>query len=144
MGLYESKSNSKANLPGGTNEIPITPSKKEATFPNMDKYLDLENLKIIENQKINSICKVINSNNISGTGFLALIPYPDRLNPLPVLFTCNHVTNGNENEIKLIFNDKLEKILKLNNTRKIYTNEDKDITIIEIKKEDNYNLEDYL
>jgi hypothetical protein len=63
---------------------------------------------------------------------------------LPVLITCNHVINGNENEIKLIFNDKIEKILKLNNTRKIYTNEKKDITIIEIKKEDNYDINNFL
>ena len=52
--------------------------------------------------------------------------------------------NGIENEMKLIFNDKFEKILKLNNKRKIYINESKDITIIEIKKEDNYNLNNFL
>ena len=141
MGICESKKNEGNN---STNINKIVPLEKEAAYPNMAKYLKIENLKIIENQTINSICKVINNNNISGTGFLALIPYPDRLNPLPVLFTCNHVINGNENEIKLIFNDKIEKILKLNNTRKIYTNEDKDITIIEIKKEDNYNIKDFL
>ena len=32
----------------------------------------------------------------------------------------------------------------MNNTRKIYINKDKYITIIEIKKEDNYNLKDFL
>jgi len=135
MGICETKNNQEKINP------PIT---TEATYGNMAKYLNFENLKVIENQKINSICKIINVNEVSGTGFLALIPYPDRLNPLPVLFTCNHVIKGNENEIKLIFNDKLEKILKLNNTRKIYINKDKDITIIEIKKEDNYDINNFL
>ncbi len=135
MGICESKNN-KDNING-----PLT---KEATYGNMAKYLNFENLKVIENQKINSICKIINDNQVSGTGFLALIPFPDRLNKLPVLFTCNHVIKGNENEIKLIFNDKLEKILKLNNIRKIYINKDKDITIIEIKKEDNYDINNFL
>ena len=135
MGICESKNN-KDNING-----PLT---NEATYGNMAKYLNCENLKIIENQKINSICKIINDNQVSGTGFLALIPFPDRLNQLPVLITCNHIIKGNENEIKLIFNDKLEKILKLNNTRKIYINKDKDITMIEIKKEDNYDINNFL
>jgi len=135
MGICESKNN-KDNING-----PLT---NEATYGNMAKYLNCENLKIIENQKINSICKIINDNQVSGTGFLALIPFPDRLNKLPVLFTCNHVIKGNENEIKLIFNDKLEKILKLNNIRKIYINKDKDITIIEIKEVDNYDINNFL
>ena len=82
MGICESKNN-KDNING-----PLT---KEATYGNMAKYSNFENLKVIENQKINSICKIINDNQLSATGFLALIPYPDRLNPLPVLFTCNHV-----------------------------------------------------
>ena len=118
--------------------------EKEGVYENMPNYLNFEGIKIIENQKINSICKIINGKKVKGTGFLVLIPNPDRLHPLPVLITCNHVINGNENEIKLIFNDKIEKILKLNNTRKIYTNEKKDVTIIEIKKEDNYNINNFL
>ena len=141
MKKYETKKDKKNNSTN-SNKNKNVPSEKETMFPNMAKYLNFKGLKIIENQKINSICKVINSNNIIRTGFLALIPYPDKLNHLPVLFTCNHVINGNE--IKLIFNNKLEKVLKLNNTRKIYINKDKDITIIEIKKEDNYNLKDFL
>ena len=91
-----------------------------------------------------SVCKIINGDKIRGTGFLALIPYPDRFNSLQVLVTCNNVISGIEKEIKLIFNDKLEKVLQLNRTRKIYTNEYKDITIIEIKKEDNFNSNNFL
>ena len=133
----------------GNNKVNITKNinvkiGKEGTFGNMANYVNFENLKVIENQKIKSICKIIKDNNKCGVGFLVLIPYPDRLNQLPVLLTCNHVIIGNENEIKLIFNDEIEKILKLNNSRKIYANKNKDITIIEIKKEDNYNFNKFL
>ena len=136
MGLCcESDKNKEANFPANSNQN-INPNPninqnnnspfiKEGVYPNMNKYINFEGLKIIENQKINSICKIINGKKVIGTGFLVLIPNPDRLNQLPVLITCNHVINGNENEIKLIFNDKIEKILKLNNSRKIYTNEKK-------------------
>ena len=144
MGISASKSNSQANLPNNINENQNTQFNKEAFYNNMANYLNFNQLKIIEKQKENSVCKIINGNKLFGTGFLALIPYPDRLNPLPVLITCNHVVSGNEKEIKLIFNDSLERTLKLNNTRKIYTNNLKDITIIEIKKEDNYNSNNFL
>ena len=150
----ESEKNKEANLPANINQN-VNPNPninqnnnspliKEGVYENMPNYLNFEGIKIIENQKINSICKIINGKKVKGTGFLVMIPNPDRLNQLPVLITCNHVINGNENEIKLIFNDKIEKILKLNNTRKIYTNETKDVTIIEIKKEDNYNINNFL
>ena len=99
---------------------------------------------LIDMQIEKSVCKIINGDKIRGTGFLALIPYPNRFNSLQVLVTCNNVISGIEKEIKLIFNDKLEKVLQLNSTRKIYTNNIKDITIIEIKKEDNYNLNNFL
>ena len=59
--------------------------EKEGVFKNMVNYLTFENLKIIEKQKKNSICQIINPNKVTGTGFLSLIPYPDKLNQLPVL-----------------------------------------------------------
>ena len=144
MGLCESKNNNKVDLPINTNIIKNEPFKKEGVYENMANYLNFNQLKIIENQKVNSLCKIINGDRKRGTWFLASIPYPDRFNLLPVLITCNHVISGNEREIKLIFNDELERTLKLNNTRKIYTNEYKDITIIEIKKEDNFNCNNFL
>ena len=142
MGFYGSKRD-KTNSINNNKNIKVS-IKPEALYKSMANYLNFTQLKIIENQKINSICKIINGDKLLGTGFLTLIPYPDRLNQLQVLITCYHVINGIENEIKLIFNDKFEKILKLNNKRKIYINESKDITIIEIKKEDNYNLNNFL
>ena len=137
MGICESNNNEK-NI---KEQI-----KKDGVIPGTTDYMNFDNLKIIEKQKENSICKIINGNKAIGTGFLCLIPYPDKTNQLPVLITCNHVINGNEKEVKLIFNNTIEKILKLDNTRKMYiSNEkEKDITIIEIKEEDNYDFNNML
>ena len=56
---------------------------------------------------------------------------------MPALITNNHLLN--EDDIKInkdieisFYNDKIIKILKINDSRKIYTNENLDITIIEI------------
>ena len=144
MGLCESKNDTKVNKPNKTKNDIKSQINKEAFYKNMAKYVDFDQIKIMENQKENGVCKIINGDKLVGTGFLALIPYPDKLNQLPVLVTCNHVISGNENQIKLIFNNELERTLKLNNTRKIYTNNLKDITIIEIKKEDNYDINNFL
>ena len=137
MELYECYNNQKNNK----QQI-----KNKAVIPGTSNYMNFANLKIIEKQKENSICKIINGNKAIGTGSLCLIPYPDKTNQLPVLITCNHVINGNEKEVKLIFNNTIEKILKLDNSRKMYiSNEkEKDITIIEIKEEDNYDFNNML
>ena len=98
-------------------------------------------LKIIEQMK-NCICKIENS-NYTRTGFFCLIPYPDITHKLPVLITTYNVVDKNDiiagTELKLIFYDKSYKILKIDNTRKIYLSEESryNITIIEIKREDN-------
>ena len=102
--------------------------------------------KILE-QMENSVFKIVKEKS-TGTGFLCLLPYPDRFNLLPVLITCYHVLGSDDikegNEIKLIYNGET-KIINLNG-RKIYTSNEKefDITIIELKKgefKDNYFLE---
>ena len=94
-------------------------------------------LKNIKNQKESSICVVKYGIKI-GTGFLCLISYLDK--KLNVLITCNHVIDFKQgNKIKLEFREKnKEKKLEINNDRKIYTDIKFDITIIEIKKEDDF------
>ena len=101
--------------------------------------LDIQN-KIIEQMK-NNICQ-INNNNISGTGFLCIIPFPDKLNQLSVLITSSQVL-GNEdiklgNRINLKFNNNISKTLYIDESRKVYTSDENNfnITIIEIKKSD--------
>ena len=81
----------------------------------------------------NSICKIYNNDN--GNGFFVKIPYKSNL--LPVLITTNHVINQydimtNKNISLYLNNDKIIKILKLDNNRIMYTNEKLDITIIEL------------
>ena len=94
--------------------------------------------KILE-QMENSVCKIIKEKS-TGTGFICIIPFPDKLYPLPVLITCYHVLSEKDlqigKKIKLLIGGE-EKLLKINNQRKIYTNEEYDISIIELKTKDN-------
>ena len=102
----------------------------------------------INEQMDNSVCKIINQKS-KGTGFICSIPFPNKLISLPVLITCYHVLGSEElkpgKEIKLIFNGN-EKTLQLNESRKIYTSNEKeyDISIIELKSEDKFDLNNLL
>ena len=93
-------------------------------------------------QTNNSTCRVHNENR-KGTGFFVKIPYKSDLPP--VLITNNQVINKDDilsiKSISIyINNDKKIKTLILDRNRKIYANEKNNITIIEIKEnEDNLN-----
>ena len=93
-----------------------------------------------------NVCK-IKIGNEQSTGFFCKIPFPDENNLLPVFITNNHVINKKllySNSEKIAFRIKEENKIKelyLNNRMK-YTNEEYDITIIEIKKND--DIKDYL
>ena len=97
--------------------------------------------KIIE-QMNNSICR-IQIGNKEGNGFFTKIPYKKNL--LPVVITNNHIISMDDilnykNLSLYINNDKKVKVLKLDINRKKYTNENLDITIIEIiENEDKLN-----
>ena len=101
--------------------------------------------KIVEQMK-NNVCKII-LDNAQGTGFFCLIPYPDMNNRLPVLITNNHIINEkllNEINAEITIStqdDSNIKKLKLDNKIK-YTNKEYDVTIIEVKEED--NIKSYL
>ena len=122
----------------------------EVKIPGTPDAISFEGLAVINEQKEKNVCKIIKENNITGTGFLCIIPFPDKLHPLPVLMTCNHVLNEDdikpEKQIKLIFNDKIEKILKIDNSRMVYTSKENefDTTIIQIKNEDNFDMNNML
>ena len=94
--------------------------------------------KIIEQMK-NSICRI----NDKETGFFVKIPFKSKL--LTVLITTNQVINTGDIKSKAnvslyLNNDNKIKTIKLDNNRLKYTNEKLDITIIEIKEdEDNLN-----
>ena len=93
-----------------------------------------------------NICK-IKIGQCQATGFFYKIPLPDQNNMLPVLITNNHVINHDllykeDTKIFMYIEEETEiKTMNLNNRMK-YTNEEYDITIIEIKE--NGNINNYL
>ena len=88
--------------------------------------------KIIETMK-NCICR-IQIEEIFGTGFFCFIPYKNK--KLPVMISNNHIIND-----KILKNEKISVEIKNEKKtiyltdRKIYTNTEYDITIIEINPE---------
>ena len=118
-----------------------TLKENEAVIPGNATYIPDEKLKIILNQKEKSICKIIKNGKPIGTGFLCSITcqYKKRI----ALITANNVLGVEDiqigNEIKITFNDSNEKIkiIKIDNSRRIYSSEIDDITIIEIINSDN-------
>ena len=86
------------------------------------------------------ICK-IKAGEKKATGFFCKIPFPNKENMIPVFMTNNHVINenilnNNNEKISIDIYDELNtKYLNLDDRIK-YTNEDYDITIIEIKEKD--------
>ena len=94
----------------------------------------------------NCICKICQKDGKKGTGFFCKIPFNGSF--LTVLITNNHILKGedidNNNIIELSINGKKKIAIRIDDSRKKYTNPDKeiDITIIEIKPEDGIN--DYL
>ena len=118
---------------------------KEKDLNNVSESISIDILKIIIEQTEQSICKINCSNGGTGTGFFCVIPYPDKLNNLQVLITNNHVLEEKDISkgkiIKFtINNEKISKEIKIDDSRKIFTNENYDITIIEMKKSDNIDL----
>ena len=103
-------------------------------------------IKRIYEQMNKSICKI---DSYNGTGFICRIPYPNKLNLLPVLITCNHVLKNEDvkpgTKIKLLFEEK-EIILEIDDDRKIYKSKkgEYDSTIIEIKKKDGFDFKNFL
>ena len=95
----------------------------------------VEGIETILFQMKSCICKIYKK-NITGTGFFCKIPFQNKL--LPVLITNNHVLKEEDikigKQIELTLNNNKEKReIKINNTRKILTTGKPDITIIEIK-----------
>ena len=114
---------------------------KEKKIENYPEAFSLKLTEIIVEQMKNKICQILLEDGTKGTGFFCKIPFPDNNNKLSVLITNNHVINKFGNEISIIYKDGKLKKIELND-RKKYTNEEYDITIIEIKEKD--NIKEYL
>ena len=96
---------------------------------------------IIISQLDKHICKILVSKEKFGTGFFCKIRYPDEFRLLPTLITNNHVLNEKELEINhtikiTLEDDTIEKNILIDKSRLTYTNPDLDVTIIQIKPED--------
>ena len=119
---------------------------KEKLIPGSPPSIPINKLNLISEQSKNCIFKIVTENAI-GTGFLCLIPFPDKLHPLPTLITNNHVLTENDIEIgkiiKFSSNEHNYQIV-IDNHRKCYTNEEYDITIIEIKEGDSISIKKIL
>ena len=120
-------------------------NKKEKYITTSPDPVSLEGTEKIIEQMNNSVCKLYNQSE--GTGFFTKIPYNSQL--LPVLITNNHIIdqddiNNNKKITIYLNNDKLLKTIKLDNNRLMYTNKILDITIIEIKEENDRLNNKYL
>ena len=99
--------------------------------------LYFEGLETILFQMKSCICKMFKGNNIRG--LFCKIPFQNNL--LPVLITNNHILD--KEDIKLgkitnftLYNNKEIRVIKINESRKRITREELDITIIEIKSDE--------
>ena len=112
--------------------------KKEILLEKYPRPISIEGTKKILNQMEHNICKIYKNDGGKGTGFFCKIHYNNEI--IPVMMTNNHVIDekyiNENNKIKITINDDTEiKIIKLNDNRLIYTNEEYDTTIIEIIQE---------
>ena len=128
-----------------------TKNKEYITEFENDKYskpISFESHEIIHEQMKKCICRIEISPKSSGSGFFCMIPFPTKFNLLPVLITNNHVIGEDPNSIavgaKIHFyvknGNKSYKII-LDKDRKFYTNENFDVTIIELRQTDNLDID---
>ena len=121
-------------------------SNKESLLVGYPNPISYECTKMLLVQMEKCVCK-IKIGNTQGTGSFCKIPFPNKKNMLPVLITNNHIINKEilnkkDDKISIDIKEKSDiKELNLNN-RKKYTNEEHDITIIEIKEND--EIKNYL
>ena len=113
--------------------------ERQAYFNKHPKSLSKEKFSKINEQMDKSVCKILKQ-NMKGTGFICSIPFPSSSSSLPVLMTCYHVLGEkdlkNGKIIKLLFNN-VEKVIIIDRTRRRFAKEEYDISIIELKEEDN-------
>ena len=120
--------------------------RKESLLNRYPNVISYECTKKIIEQMEKFICKIKIGETI-GTAFFCEIPFPNKNNMLPVLISNNHTINrdflfNNGSELEIHIKEKKD-IIKLNLDKRMkYTNEEYDITIIELKETD--EIENYL
>ena len=107
--------------------------------------MDIGILSTIQKCMKKSILKIINKNRI-GTGFFLSIPFQNK-HLLRVIITCDFMLNkediSQEKTIHFFLDEKYYKIL-IDKSRIVYTNELYNITIIEIKHSDSFDMPSFL
>ena len=120
--------------------------KKESKLTDYPNTISYETSKKILEQMEKNICKIFVEKD-QGTGFFCKIPLIGDNASLHVLISNNHIINREslykkDSKISLYIEEKMKiKIIDLNNRIK-YTNENYDISIIEIKESD--EIQNYL
>ena len=120
--------------------------RKESLLNRYPNVISYECTKKIIEQMEKFICKIKIGETI-GTAFFCEIPFPNKNRMLPVLISNNHTINrdflfNNGSELEIHINEKKD-IIKLNLDKRMkYTNEEYDITIIELKETD--EIENFL
>ena len=99
-----------------------------------------EQLLIITEQMKRCVCQII-LKDIKGTGFFCKFSVPNKNIYVRALITNNHIINQNvlQEGISInigIDNNREKRIINIKNDRKVYTNRESDITIIEINEKD--------
>ena len=117
---------------GGSNNINSESYINRAPIP-----VSIENTEKIIKQMQNCVCKIHKKNKM-GTGFFTKIPYNSNI--LPVLITNNHILDRDDikcgNIITISLNNQKEFInIKIDESRKVFTDDYLDVTIIEIREE---------
>ena len=133
MGVCGSSENNRNNRKNGINE-----TEKGSLNQNIENNTNLENSPFQYKENNYNIFKIIKDNKIVGEGFLCTIQYPEKPDILTILITSNHTLSSSDmifgKEVKILIKDKLIKVLKKDQKRKVYSNVENDITIIEIKE----------
>ena len=133
MGVCGSSENNRNSRKNGINE-----TEKGSLNQNIENNTNLENSQFQYKENNYNIFKIIKDNKIVGEGFLCTIQYPEKPDLLTILITSDHTLSSSDmkfgKEVKILIKDKLIKVLKKDQKRKVYSNVENDITIIEIKE----------
>ena len=106
---------------------------KEKFINDYPLRLNIEEIKKIKEQMKKCICKIYVNNQKKGTGFFCIILYKEK--KIKGLLTNYHIIGEKKDTIKISLNDDEEFIyIKLDISRKIFTNKSLDVTIIELKE----------
>ena len=112
--------------------------KIESLIEKYPKPISIKGIKEILYQMENCICKIYKNDGNKASGFFCKILYKNY--NIPVMITNNHVIDEEyikeNNNIDITLNDdNIIRNIFLNDNRKIYTNKEYDITIIEINSD---------